>query len=76
MGCLSNLNPFSEESIDVNTPCSIKNIRNCRINRIFTLRTKKILCEKLCAVINTGTEWIYILTRKKITSVQDVANIA
>ena len=53
MQCLPNLNHFSEESINDNTPCSIN-------NRI--LRMKKILCEKLCLVINTGGEWIYILT--------------
>ena len=66
MQCLPNLNHFSEESINDNTPCSIN-------NRI--LRMKKILCEKLCLVINTGSEWIYILTRTKITPVQDMWQI-
>ena len=63
--CLPNLNLFPEGSIDRNTDLV------ALITESFTPWMKKILCEKLCTIINTGLEWIYILTRIKII-VQDM----
>ena len=58
MGCLPNVNPFSEENIDNNTEIAVL--------RTEYSRPEKKLNQQLCKVSNNG-----IPTRTKITAAQD-----